>query len=168
MTQNKYTNWNVVAVVVHVYKENKKICENWSQNFDDEDDFFFWRKSRSKYHSGFLCTVKKNHPHHQNFEISFHRFFVFFINMNNNGHNIPVCVFILCHQFDSTLLFWFAGERKNYPGCLFHELLFLIFLVSFFCEQTIILLLPPILFSISFFFWKKHSIFVRIIWKLIS
>ena len=41
MTQNKYTNWNVVAVVVHVYKENKKICENWSQNFDDEDDFFF-------------------------------------------------------------------------------------------------------------------------------
>jgi len=28
MTQNKYTNWNVVAVVVHVYKENKKICEN--------------------------------------------------------------------------------------------------------------------------------------------
>jgi len=31
-------------------------------------------------------------------------FFVFFINMNNNGHNIPVCVFILCHQF-STLLF---------------------------------------------------------------
>jgi hypothetical protein len=25
MTQNKYTNWNVVAVVVHVvYKENKK------------------------------------------------------------------------------------------------------------------------------------------------
>merc|ERR1712223_1895644 len=80
--------------------------------------FFFFEKIKIKISFRiFGHSEKKNHPHHQNFEISFHEFF-------------------------------------------------LIFLVSFFANSLNTTAAPHII--LIFVLEKKHSIFVRIIWKLIS
>merc|ERR1712012_1227715 len=91
------------------------------------------RKSRSKYHSGFLCTVKKNHPHHQNFEISFHRFFCFlYKHEQQRPQHSSLCIYFVSSVQHVIILI--CRRKKNYPVCLFHEL-FLIFLVSFFANR---------------------------------
>jgi len=57
-------------------------------------------------------------------------------------------------------------EKEILPSVPFSRIIFN-FLGIFFCEQTNTTAAPHIIL-IFFCFGKKHSIFVRIIWKLIS
>merc|ERR1712223_2268191 len=121
--------------------------------------FFFFEKIKIKISFRiFVHSEKKNHPHHQNFEISFHRFFCFLYKHEQlRPQHSSLCIYFVSSVQHVIILI--CRRKKNYPVCLFHEL-FLIFLVSF-LRTDLILLPPPILFSFLFVL-EKNSIFVRI------
>merc|ERR1712156_39059 len=125
-----------------IIKTKKKSC------------FFFFEKIKISFRI-FVHSEKKNHPHHQNFEISFHRFFCFlYKHEQQRPQHSSLCIYFVSSVQHIIILI--CRRKKNYPVCLFHEL-FLIFLVSF-LRTDLILLPPPILFS--FLFWKKNIVFL--------
>ena len=113
--------------------------------------------------------MKKNHPHHQNFEISFHRFFCFlYKHEQQRPQHSSLCIYFVSsvQRYYSDL----QERKKNYLNSVppsFSRIIFNFLLaVSFFLLRTDYNTTAPHIILI--FVLEKNSIFVRIIWKLIS